>query len=72
MSVFNKMIHCGFIFHEKINVMHQDMKVMVIAMWNIVPKGTKRNDNIKNSEKNILFWVKMIKRPEYMPVCRQI
>lgn len=58
MSVFNKMIHCGFIFHKQMKVMHQDMQVMVIKMRNIVPKGAKCNDNIKNSEKKFCFGLK--------------
>lgn len=51
MSVFNRMVHCGFIFQKEMKVIHQDIKVLVIKMKNIVPKGAKCNDNTKNSEK---------------------
>lgn len=50
MSVFNKVIYYGFIFHEQMKVMHQDMQVMAIKMRNVVPRGAKCNDNIKNSQ----------------------
>lgn len=66
------MVHCGFIFQKEMKVIHQDIKVMVIKMKNIVPKGAKCNDNTKNSEKKNSFWIKVIKQPEYMPICRKI
>lgn len=38
----------GFVFHKQMKVMDQDFKGMMI---NIVPKGTKYNDNIKKKKR---------------------
>jgi len=37
----------GFVFHKQMKVIYQDIKGMMI---NIVPKGTKCNDNIKKKK----------------------